>query len=1021
MAFTDEQIRIINDDRSVKTIHLTITGISGDITADKVYQEDFAIEESLFEDEIKFGKCNSSIMKVKVADFEEDILGHYIMPFIVFTNNNQSVTVSMGVYIITNVERTSDRRWKIITAADKMSLFDVDIADWYNTTLYPDADTVKTVKQIRDALCSYLGVAQRTTTLIHDNLNIPKTINPDSLSARDLLQSICEINACFGHFDWNGYLKYVTLTPSGEESELLPSNSLYPSNVLLPTDQSLPPIEERVTVYKTCDYADYNTHIIDSVAILKEDGELATHADLENWSNRYIISGNILLYSFNDNMLRGIAENILANVKNITFVPNNTEAFSCIHMTMGQEYYVITRKVNGSQITNSHFTSFLTKRSIKGIQAIFSTLSATGSEYLPKTQTNDILSEMTIMKGKSAKYERDLEHLAVEFADYEEQTDAAIEVNANAISAEVTRATTAEGTLDSKITQTADSITSTVAAAQRTYDLSDYEGADIIYSFSNPTYSKYPPAEYSGKYLLNQSTGTLWRCNGTIWYAEAYLKTIDEELASEIKQTADSITITVSKNQTTWLEEHPVGTPIIIKYRDYKQPPTSLTADEMIIFFPDGVSVNDLYLDNSTGRVYKATSVSTDPTTYVTTITWSYNYTLEKREDHIISEINQSAEQIKISANKLNLVGYLTVEDVSATGTTVIDGGRIATNTLSADAIKVGELIVGDNVSMGPNASLSWNQITQQPTIPTNTNQLVNGAGYTTQIDVNSIITNTVTASFVNALNIIAGSVAAENITGTTISGKTISGATFSGGHGSIDYVNFKSIRICDVNNQQVSYIDENYGYFYTKQYLDLFARTAVGQPSYGFSIGATGSSPGIMVHGNLKMDSLCKGLYDASNNCFYVERYGNPNVAKFGNTTIDTRIHGASTITANHTITTSSDRRIKENFRTLEELENIFYELDPCSYTIKSKKNKTRNIGFIAQNVQDAFTEHNLDWKDYDFVTEMPVFDDYQEYIQDDVMYGLKYEEFIALNTHMIQKLYKRIEHLEGIINGRE
>ena len=30
---------------------------------------------------------------------------------------------------------------------------------------------------------------------------------------------------------------------------------------------------------------------------------------------------------------------------------------------------------------------------------------------------------------------------------------------------------------------------------------------------------------------------------------------------------------------------------------------------------------------------------------------------------------------------------------------------------------------------------------------------------------------------------------------------------------------------------------------------------------------------------------------------------------------------------------------------------------------------------------------------------------------------YGLRYGEFIALNTHMIQKLYKRIEELENRI----
>lgn len=32
----------------------------------------------------------------------------------------------------------------------------------------------------------------------------------------------------------------------------------------------------------------------------------------------------------------------------------------------------------------------------------------------------------------------------------------------------------------------------------------------------------------------------------------------------------------------------------------------------------------------------------------------------------------------------------------------------------------------------------------------------------------------------------------------------------------------------------------------------------------------------------------------------------------------------------------------------------------------------------------------------------------------EEDLSYALCYDEFIALNTHMIQKLYKRVEELE-------
>ena len=47
---------------------------------------------------------------------------------------------------------------------------------------------------------------------------------------------------------------------------------------------------------------------------------------------------------------------------------------------------------------------------------------------------------------------------------------------------------------------------------------------------------------------------------------------------------------------------------------------------------------------------------------------------------------------------------------------------------LTADSIDTDTLIVGDNITMGPNAILSWNQVGDKPTIPTNTNQLTDGA-----------------------------------------------------------------------------------------------------------------------------------------------------------------------------------------------------------------------------------------------------------------------------------------------------
>lgn len=56
----------------------------------------------------------------------------------------------------------------------------------------------------------------------------------------------------------------------------------------------------------------------------------------------------------------------------------------------------------------------------------------------------------------------------------------------------------------------------------------------------------------------------------------------------------------------------------------------------------------------------------------------------------VISAINQSAEAISISANKVNLNGYVTVNGLKTAGQTVINGANITTGTISASRISGG-------------------------------------------------------------------------------------------------------------------------------------------------------------------------------------------------------------------------------------------------------------------------------------------------------------------------------------------
>jgi hypothetical protein len=103
---------------------------------------------------------------------------------------------------------------------------------------------------------------------------------------------------------------------------------------------------------------------------------------------------------------------------------------------------------------------------------------------------------------------------------------------------------------------------------------------------------------------------------------------------------------------------------------------------------------------------------------------------------------------------------------------------KITKDTVTTSFINALGLEVGKEIKMGSEASISWNNVTDQPRIPKDTGDLTNGAGYQTSSQVTTITKNTVTTEYINSLKVKAGSVDAENITGTTISGKVLKGVT---------------------------------------------------------------------------------------------------------------------------------------------------------------------------------------------------------------------------------------------------
>lgn len=127
-------------------------------------------------------------------------------------------------------------------------------------------------------------------------------------------------------------------------------------------------------------------------------------------------------------------------------------------------------------------------------------------------------------------------------------------------------------------------------------------------------------------------------------------------------------------------------------------------------------------------------------------------------------------------------------------------------------------------------------------------------------------------------------------------------------------------------------------------------------------------------------------------------------------------RLYGSS-IWASYSISTS-DENLKENFTTLDQYENFYMNLNPIGFNyIGDYDGKKTHFGFGAHKTEDVLESEGYDADKFAVVTHRPlVQEDIEKRFGKDVEvdieteYGVSYTEFIALNTHMIQKTRREL-----------
>lgn len=506
----------------------------GVITNEELFSESVELTESLCsESELRFGCCEASALKFKVANIMIPLSGKWLSVSETLAGNTD-VAFSFGRYKVYSDKPTADRRYRDVVAYDAMyDIINADVADWYNTIL-PDKTSTVTLKQFRTSFIAHFGLEQEEIELVNDDMIVEKTIEPSEISGKDVITAICELNGCFGHIGRDGKFHYVFL-PKYIEG-LYPADDLYPADNLYPRDSSATKIGNHL--YISCKYEDFVTHKIDKLQIRQEENDIG--AIIGTGSNCYIVEDNFLVYGKSAKDLESVANNLFGVITEISYRPFETECKGNPCLEVGDAVRLATKY----EIVES----YILKRTLKGIQALRDTYTAEGvEEYAEKV--NSVNKLITQLKGKTNTLERTVEMTRSEIKDVENGLASTITQTAEEIRSEIED--TKNG-LQSSIEQTAESIKSEVSSTYETKGESKTaynelkssitQTANEIRSEVSETYQTQADAE---------STYSVFESSLSQTAFEISSKVSKDNVVSEINQSAEGIKISAELLELT--------------------------------------------------------------------------------------------------------------------------------------------------------------------------------------------------------------------------------------------------------------------------------------------------------------------------------------------------------------------------------------------------------------------------------------------------------------------------------------
>lgn len=406
--------RAYTSDTAVKRLRVVFPELGLNYDNSSIETESLKLTEAIStKDSVEYVGCISSCLDINIYGINANIKGKKIEVYIT-ADDTEEIPLFKG--IVDSVVIDSVTLFKNITAYDALyTKGNTDVVGWYNQQ-FPANDSTKTVKELRDSLCNYIGLEQVDTVLPNDAVVIKKQYAPKSLKCINVLKSICQINGTCGIINRYGKLDYRYILPV--------TLGLFPGMRTFPSANTVPAISNTAKsfeFYETIKFEEYYVKPMLRVQIRDSDKDEGITVGSSS-GNKYIIQANMLTYGLNDTVCTEVAQKILDKLSNVKFHPftsknsglpfvevGDTVRFSYSSSRTGtyatDSFTVLSRTLSGVQLLKDSYNAKGNEEQsefITDLQVTLDTLALNGgtdlSNYYTKGEVEDYVSDFTYPK-----------------------------------------------------------------------------------------------------------------------------------------------------------------------------------------------------------------------------------------------------------------------------------------------------------------------------------------------------------------------------------------------------------------------------------------------------------------------------------------------------------------------------------------------------------------------------------------------------------------------------------------------